>query len=118
MTRAEFFDDPAGWRILVDFVLLAAFAGLYVTPLNALLQAVSPRRKRASYIACSNVVDASLMVVSAIVVAILVALGIPVTEVLVLITLTGLPMGFLVARHAPRSALGRAALSVWPRKPT
>ena len=117
MTRAEFFDDPAGWRILVDFVLLAAFAGLYVTPLNALLQAVSPRRKRASYIACSNVVDASLMVLSAIVVAILVALGIPVTEVLVLITLTGLPMGFLVARHAPRSVLGRAALSVWPRRP-
>ena len=117
MTRAEFFARPEGWRILVDFVLLAAFAGLYVTPLNALLQAVSPRRRRASYIACSNVVDASFMVLSAVVVAILVAFGIPVTEVLVIITLTGLPMGFLVARHAPRSVLGRAALCLWPRGP-
>ena len=117
MDRAAFFSGLAGWRILIDFVLLAAFAGLYVTPLNALLQVVSPRRKRASYIACSNVVDASLMVVSAVVVAILIALGIPVTEVLVLVTLTGLPMGFLVARRAPRSALGRVALTLWPRGP-
>ena len=117
MDRAAFFAGPAGWRILVDFVVLAAFAGLYVTPLNALLQAVSPRRKRASYIAFSNVMDACLMVVSAVVVGVMIALGVPVTEVLVIVTLTGLPMGFLVARHAPRSALGRVALALWPRGP-
>jgi len=117
MDRAAFFADPAGWRILADFVVLAAFAGLYVTPLNALLQAVSPRRKRAQFIAASNVVDASFMVLSAAVVAVMLALGVPVAGVLALVTLSGLPMACLVARHAPRTALGRVALALWPRGP-
>jgi len=117
LTRAEFFADWTGWRILVDFVVLAAFAGLYVTPLNAVLQAESPDDRRASYIACSNVVDASFMVGSAIVVAILVALGLPTTEVLVVLTLTGLPVALVVARYAPETRLGRVALRLWPVGP-
>ncbi|MEL6475961.1 MAG: MFS transporter [Pseudomonadota bacterium] len=117
LDRAAFFADWTGWRILIDFVILAAFAGMYVTPMNAVLQAESPDETRASYIACSNVVDASMMVVSAMVVAVLIALGIPVTEVLVVVTLSGLPMAFLVARYAPGTRLGRAALAVWPRGP-
>ncbi|MEM0923915.1 MAG: MFS transporter [Pseudomonadota bacterium] len=117
LDRAAFFADWTGWRILIDFVILAAFAGMYVTPLNAVLQAESPDERRASYIACSNVIDASMMVTSALVVAVLIALGVPVTEVLVLVTLSGLPMAFLVARYAPSTRLGRVALAVWPRRP-
>lgn len=117
LDRAAFFQTFTGWRILFDFVLLAAFAGLYVTPLNAVLQAESPEHKRASFIACSNVMDASLMVGSAVVVAILSSLGVPTTEVLALITLTGLPMSLIVARYAPETRLGRFALNLWPRGP-
>lgn len=113
--RAAFFADAAGWRILADFVLLAAFAGLYVTPLNALLQALAPDRARASYIAAANVIDSCFIVLSAVIVGVLVAAGIPTASVLVLLTLTGLPMAFLVARYAPETALGRMALAVWPR---
>ncbi len=58
--RTAFFGQAAGWRILADFVLLAAFAGLYVTPLNAMLQALAPDRSRASYIAAANVIDFEL----------------------------------------------------------
>jgi hypothetical protein len=115
--RAAFFDTAAGWRILVDFVLLAAFAGLYVTPLNAVLQDIAPDRLRASYIAGSNVIDACFIVGSAVIVAGLVAVGVPTAEVLVLLTLTGLPMGIAVARFAPDTQLGRVALAIWPRGP-
>ena len=117
LDRATFFSDFTGWRILIDFVILAAFAGMYVTPLNAVLQAESPDETRASYIACSNVMDATMIVVSAIVTGILVATGVPTTEVLVLVTLTALPMSFLVARYAPQTRMGRMALGVWPRGP-
>jgi hypothetical protein len=117
MDRAAFFSGPEGWRILVDFVALAAFAGLYVTPLNAVLQAEAEERRRGQYIAASNVVDASLMVVSAGVVGVMVALGIGTAEVLVLLTLTGLPMSVAVARFAPATRLGRIALWLWPRGP-
>ena len=115
LTRAEFFSDIAGWRVLIDFVVLAAFAGIYVTPMNAILQTESPDDKRASFIAASNVVDSSLIVLNAVVVAVLVAIGLDTRSVLVVITLTGLPMAFLVARFAPETLLGRLALSIWPR---
>lgn len=115
LDRAGFFARADAWRILADFVLLAAFAGLYVTPLNAVLQALAPEDARASYIAAANVVDSCFIVASAIVVAIMVAFGIPAASVLVLLTLTGLPVAFLVARDAPDSHLGRIALTLWPR---
>ncbi len=115
ITRGEFFSDFGGWRILLDFILLAAFAGVYVTPLNTILQAESPDARRAQFIACSNVVDASFMVLSAALVAVLVALGFGATEVLVLVTLTAIPIAVLVARHAPDTQLGRIACRLWPR---
>lgn len=117
LDRAAFFDTATGWRILIDFVLLAAFAGLYVTPLNAVLQHLAPDGSRASYIAASNVIDACFIVGSAVIVAVLVAIGLPTAEVLVLVTLTGLPMGLTVARYAPETHLGRMVLAVWPRRP-
>ena len=117
LDRAAFFADATGWRILVDFVVLAAFAGMYVTPLNAVLQAEAPDNDRGQYIACSNVMDATMMVGSAAMVAVFVAFGTSTTGVLALFTLTGLPMAFLTARHAPDTRLGRFALALWPRGP-
>lgn len=113
--RAGFFALAGGWRILADFVLLAAFAGLYVTPMNAVLQAIAPEDQRASYIAAANVVDSSFIVLSTVVVAIMVWAGLQPAGILVFLTLTGLPVAFLIARYAPDSPLGRAALTLWPR---
>ncbi|MEM9060728.1 MAG: MFS transporter [Pseudomonadota bacterium] len=115
LTRAEFFSNATGWRVLIDFIVLATFAGIYVTPMNAVLQTESPDDKRASFIAASNVVDSSFIVLNAVVVAVLVAVGLDTRSVLVVLTLTGLPMAFLVARFAPDTFLGRVALSIWPR---
>lgn len=115
MDRNSFLATAYGWRIVIDFMVLAAFAGLYVTPMNAVLQAESPDEERASFIACSNVMDSAFIVVSAGVTAILVALGVPVAEVLVLVTLTALPVSFFVGRYAPETWYGRLALRIWPR---
>ncbi|MEL6266524.1 MAG: hypothetical protein AAFR52_12885, partial [Pseudomonadota bacterium] len=115
--RDVFFAHAAGWRVAVDFALIAAFAGLYVTPLNAVLQAEAEESARGQYIAASNVIDASFMVVSAIVVAILVAVGLDTDLVVLVLTMTGLPMALIVARHAPGTPLGRMGLRLWPRGP-
>lgn len=112
--RAAFFSHLAGWRVLADFVLIAAFAGLYVTPLNALLQSLSPPAERARFIAASNVVDAAFMVGSAVLVAVFVALGLRAVDVLALCALSGVPVGLAVARYAPATRLGRFALAVFP----
>jgi len=115
--RGAMFSSLWGWRILVDFALLAAFAGLYVTPLNAVLQTVAPEERRARFIAASNVVDAAAMVLSAVLVAAFVALGLNAIDVLALFGLSGLAMALIVARHAPDTRLGRFALATWPPRP-
>ena len=115
--RAGFFDTFTGWRIFADFILLAAFAGIYVTPLNAVLQAEAPEQRRARFIAASNMVDATFIIASAGVVAVLLWFGLQATEILVLVTLSGLPMSLAVARYAPATRLGKVALALWPRGP-
>jgi len=117
LTAREFFSLPASWRVLVDFILIAIFAGIYVTPLNAILQIESPDAERGRYIACSNVIDASLIVVSAGLVAVCIALGLRPIDVLALFTITGAIMAVLVARYAPDTRFGRVALALWPRGP-
>ncbi|MEM7499396.1 MAG: MFS transporter [Pseudomonadota bacterium] len=116
LSRAEFFSDLAGWRILFDFVLISACAGAYVTPLNAILQQTAEEEARAQYIAASNVVDASFIVASAAVVGVLIALGLRADGVLTLLTASGLVMAVVVARFAPDTKIGRASLKVWPRR--
>jgi hypothetical protein len=115
--RAGFFATVTGWRILADFVLLAAFAGIYVTPLNALLQAEAPEQRRARFIAASNVVDAIFMVVSALVVTACLQAGLPPVDILALVTLSGIGIALTTARYAPTTRLGRMALMLWPRGP-
>ncbi len=115
--RVGFFASATGWRITVDFVALAAFAGIYVTPLNAVLQAEAPEQRRARYIAASNVIDAGLIVLSAAISGLMLAAGLATPEILALLTLSGLPVALVVARQAPATRLGRVALMLWPRGP-
>jgi hypothetical protein len=115
--RTGFFATATGWRIFADFIILAAFAGIYVTPLNAVLQAEAPLQRRARFIAASNMVDATFIIASALFVAVLLWLGLQAADILVLVTLSGLPMSFAVARYAPATRLGKVALMLWPRGP-
>lgn len=108
--RSSFFASWAGWRVALDFALLAAFAGVYVTPLNAVLQSEAPPERRARFIACSNVIDAAAMTLSAALVALCVASGLRAEDVLALFALSGLPVAALLARAAPHSSLGKLIL--------
>ena len=67
--------SPAGWRILIDLLLLAACGGLYSVPLYALIQERSPKAERARMVAANNVVNAAAMVAGAVAAAGLAVLG-------------------------------------------
>jgi hypothetical protein len=60
-----FLTIPMAWRLAADLFLLAVAGGLYVVPLYALLQVQSPADRRARTIAALNVMNALLMVLSA-----------------------------------------------------
>ncbi|SFV09370.1 acyl-[acyl-carrier-protein]-phospholipid O-acyltransferase / long-chain-fatty-acid--[acyl-carrier-protein] ligase [Methylobacterium sp. 174MFSha1.1] len=62
----DFLGSWRGARIALDFVLLAAAAGLFIVPSFAALQAWTPKERRARVIAASNVLAAALIVLGAV----------------------------------------------------
>ncbi len=61
---ALFVADPTSWRIMLDFVLLALFGGLFIVPLYALIQWRSPAAYRSRVIAGANILNSLFMVAS------------------------------------------------------
>ncbi len=74
-TVAAVLRSGAGWRLLIDLVLLAACGGLFSVPLYALLQERSLPSQRARMVAANNVVNAAAIVLGAVTVAALAAAG-------------------------------------------
>ena len=66
LTVTEMLAEVRGWRILVDLFGLAFFGGIYVVPLNALMQNRAAPPRRARVIAANNVVNAAFMTLSSI----------------------------------------------------
>ena len=59
---AEFLASEGAIRLLVDLGLMGVFAGLFVVPLQANIQARTPMDRRARVIAANNVLNAVFMV--------------------------------------------------------
>jgi MFS family permease len=102
--RAAFLAAPEGLRVLAGFALLAACAGLYVTPLNMALQLAAPPERRGRFVAASNVVDAAAIVLSAAMVALSAAAGLDAADIMALFALTGAPLAVFVGSLRPRSS--------------
>lgn len=60
-----FLHGAGSWRIVLDLTLIGAFAGLYVVPLFAFVQARAPREKLSRIIAGTNIMNAVLIVAAA-----------------------------------------------------
>ncbi|MFK2877948.1 MFS transporter [Rhodanobacter hydrolyticus] len=60
-----FLRGAGSWRIALDLMLIGAFAGLYVVPLFAFVQARAPREKLSRIIAGNNIMNAVLIVAAA-----------------------------------------------------
>ncbi|MDE2085843.1 MAG: MFS transporter [Xanthomonadaceae bacterium] len=61
----DFLRGAGSWRIALDLALIGAFAGLYVVPLFAFVQARAPREKLSRIIAGNNIMNAVLIVAAA-----------------------------------------------------
>lgn len=65
MSAMAFLQTAANWRLMMDIALVSAFGGLFVVPLQALIQQRSDDKNRAQIIAANNVLNALFMVASA-----------------------------------------------------
>ena len=60
----ELLHHPQGLHVIVDLILLSIFSGLFIVPLNALLQEKSDAAYRSRMIAGNNIVNSFFMVLS------------------------------------------------------
>ncbi|MDY0029154.1 MAG: acyl-[ACP]--phospholipid O-acyltransferase [Pseudobdellovibrionaceae bacterium] len=101
MGFSEFMSHPTHWRLILDVTLIAAFGGLYVVPLAAILQDRTPEETRAQVMAGSAIVDSLFMVVSAVVASALIATGWSVTELFYGFALANLAVAVYICRLLP-----------------
>lgn len=66
LTFPQFIDSWHAWRVLIDVVMLSVCAGIYVVPLNAILQDLTAEKQRARVMSVSNVLDAVFILVASV----------------------------------------------------
>ena len=93
--------QPHGWRIALDFALLAASCGLFVVPLYALVQQRAEPSQRSRVIAGSNIIGALFMVVASLQMAALLALGVPLPWMFLVLGLENAVVAFYVYQTIP-----------------
>jgi len=71
ITASAFVTHGENLRMLFDLAMVSAFGGIFVVPLNALIQQRSEPKSRAQTIAANNVMNALFMVLSAVVAVLL-----------------------------------------------
>lgn len=98
LTIGGFLATPMHWRILVDLLGIAAAGGVFVLPLYALLQTAGDERRTARTIGANNVANAAAMVLSAIAVIALLALGVSVPGLFLITGVATFPVAGLFWR--------------------
>ncbi len=99
-----------GWRITIDIAMLAASGGIFIVPLQTLLQHRSEVAHRSRNIAANNIVNALFMAVSAVGVVGLFELGVTIPEVILILAITNGLVAIYITRLLP-GALAKAVLA-------
>lgn len=71
----EFISNPYNFRIIFDVAMLSIAGGLFVVPLNTMIQHFSEKKHRSRIIAGGAVLNALFMVVSAVISAVVLGVG-------------------------------------------
>ena len=71
MSLTRFLAVSGSLRLMIDFVMIGVFGGLYIVPLFAMVQMRTPPQERARVIAANNIINALFMVLSSLLGALL-----------------------------------------------
>lgn len=106
MSAMEFMSTSENWRLMFDIAMISAFGGIYVVPLQTLVQHRSDDKSRAQIIAANNVLNALLMVVSAITsIVLLSVLKISLPDYFLILALANVVVAAYVYQQVPEFAL-------------
>ena len=96
-----FLEQFGGWRILLDIGLIAVAGGVYIVPLDAILQHRSDDQHRSRNIAANNIINSLFMVVAALGTAALLAAEFTIPQIFLIIGLLNLIVAIYITRLLP-----------------
>lgn len=90
------------WWVLVDILGLGVFGGFYIVPLYTLIQVRTEESQRSRVVAANNILNALLMVISAIVAILLLSVvGLSIPQLFLAVSLLNLAVNGYLFRAAP-----------------
>lgn len=92
---------PRGLALSVCLFAFAFMGGLYVVPLNALMQKKAPKNNVASVIAGNNIINSLGMVAISIFATLLIGLGLQITDLFFFISLMSICVAFYICKLLP-----------------
>lgn len=101
LTLSGFLHDVHAWRIILDITMIAVLGGLFVVPLNAVIQHYTHEDSRARVIAGAGIIDALFMVASAAMCAGLLKAGLPVEGLFLVFGLCNFAVAIFICALLP-----------------
>ena len=106
MSAMLFVQQSENWRLMFDIAMVSAFGGLFVVPLQALIQQRSDEKNRAQIIAANNVMNAVFMVASAAIgILALVVIGLSIPEYFCVLAIMNIVVAAYIYSTVPEFVL-------------
>ncbi len=101
----DFLLMPRGVLLLLFLFMFAFMGGMYIVPLNALMQKKAPKQYVASVIAGNNIINSLGMVAISIFAAVLVAIGFKITDLFLFVAIISAGVAFYICKLLPDALL-------------
>jgi len=98
---AAFMQQDGSFRIIIDIVLLGMFGGFYIVPLFALVQQRSDPEHLSRVIAGNNILNALLMVFSAVMAIVLLGAGVTIAQLFLVIAILNAAVAIYIYTLVP-----------------
>ncbi|MDH5721818.1 MAG: acyl-[ACP]--phospholipid O-acyltransferase [Alphaproteobacteria bacterium] len=100
-----FISSFGNWRIIIDLFLISICAGLFVVPLNAIIQHETQEKSRSRILAASAILNSAFVVSASVVCAILLKLGFSISAIFGLFGLANLVVALYICQLLPEYLL-------------
>ena len=97
----EFITAAGSWRVLLDIFFIGMFGGFYIVPLYAIIQKTSAPERLSRAIACNNIMNALLMVLSAVVALVMLGAGFSIVQLFLFMAIANALVAFYIFRQVP-----------------
>lgn len=101
LTLSEFLSASSNWRIVFDFFMIALCSGMFVVPLNAIIQYMTKEEERARVLAGNAIMNAAFMVLSAATCAVMILLDFSITQIFLAFAIANAGVAIYICKILP-----------------